>query len=336
MITDTPEVPGNAGLKDQVLALKWVKQNISKFGGDPNNVTIFGESAGAAAATYHTLSPLSKGLFHRVIAQSGTCLSNWAIADEPKARAFRIAKALGKDIQDTKELLEFLRSVPAVDLIKMTFKTATEDEKKRTLPMYFVPNVEKKFRNVEAFITEDPMDILLARKVNKVPLMIGYTSAEGMLMIEVMTRKIKQMNENPFYLVPREIAQKFSESKVKEFGRRIVNFYTDGKGFDGGRVDDIVNMATDVNFAYQSHRFAHFYQKFNVPIFLYRFDFETELNVIKNLFGLNDTKGASHADDLFYIFYGALNKDIYEEQKGQLAPIVGGLTKLWTDFAKTG
>ena len=59
------EVPGNAGLRDQNLALKWVKENIDKFGGDPEMVTIFGESAGALSVHLQLLSPLSRGLFQR-------------------------------------------------------------------------------------------------------------------------------------------------------------------------------------------------------------------------------------------------------------------------------
>lgn len=69
------DVPGNMAFLDQIMALKWIKNNIQAFGGNPNMITIMGESAGSWSVTYHMLSPLSKGLFHRVIAQSGAPLS---------------------------------------------------------------------------------------------------------------------------------------------------------------------------------------------------------------------------------------------------------------------
>jgi carboxylesterase type B len=66
-------VPGNNGLKDQVMALRWVQQNIVQFGGDPGNVTIFGESAGGASVHHHVLSPLSKGILWYYM-QTAVCL----------------------------------------------------------------------------------------------------------------------------------------------------------------------------------------------------------------------------------------------------------------------
>lgn len=74
---DDPEldVPGNAGLKDQVLALRWVKANCSRFGGDSANITIFGDSAGSASVHYMMITEQTRGLFHKAICMSGNTLS---------------------------------------------------------------------------------------------------------------------------------------------------------------------------------------------------------------------------------------------------------------------
>ncbi|KAL3288034.1 hypothetical protein HHI36_002486 [Cryptolaemus montrouzieri] len=74
--------PGNYGLKDQSLALKWVNKNIKHFGGDPDSVTVGGVSAGGASSHYQLLSPLNTGLFKGVISQSGISLCNWAFNPE--------------------------------------------------------------------------------------------------------------------------------------------------------------------------------------------------------------------------------------------------------------
>ncbi|EEC17332.1 acetylcholinesterase/butyrylcholinesterase, putative, partial [Ixodes scapularis] len=73
--SDTPELPGNMGLWDQNLVLRWVKRNIGNFGGDANDITIDGQSAGGISAGLHAISPHSQGLFKRVIMSSGTSLS---------------------------------------------------------------------------------------------------------------------------------------------------------------------------------------------------------------------------------------------------------------------
>ena len=78
-------VADNAGLLDQRLAMKWVQKNIHKFGGDPNNVTIFGESAGGASVGMHLISPDSWPLYNRAIMQSGSTMSDWASATEELA-----------------------------------------------------------------------------------------------------------------------------------------------------------------------------------------------------------------------------------------------------------
>ncbi|KAM3961877.1 juvenile hormone esterase-like isoform 2-T2 [Aphomia sociella] len=332
---DIPEVPGNAGMKDQVAALKWVKNNIAQFGGDSNNVSIFGESAGSGAVACHMVSPMSKNLFNKAITQSGTSIDDWGVGKDHVARAFRAGKVLGKDTNDVQELLEFLQSVPALDLAGLTFKTETEEEKLRGLPVHFIPAVEKKFDNVEYFLSENPIDILLKGQANKVPLMIGYNSAEGLLMLSDHLEKADFRNKNPEYLVPREIAQKISLDKVKEFGQLIKKFYVGKDEFSNKTADSIVNLNTDLHFAYSTHRFIDLYRASNQPIYQYVFNYVTGMNFVKISLGLAHMKGASHADDLFYLFYNGGTKNVYENQE-KARDIVFKVTKLWTDFARTG
>lgn len=110
---------GNAGLKDQTMALEWVQKEIESFGGDPKKVTVFGQSAGSASTLYHVLSEASSGLFRSAIAMSGSPLNRWAFTppSEAVARAFAIGKSLGVDTTDPEVLLEKLYSVSAEELI---------------------------------------------------------------------------------------------------------------------------------------------------------------------------------------------------------------------------
>ena len=95
MCLDHPDIAGNMGMMDQALALDWVRAHIREFGGDPEEITLFGESAGAASVSYHMLSPMTSDKFKRVIAQSGSALNGWAFDTEPERHAEEIATRLG-------------------------------------------------------------------------------------------------------------------------------------------------------------------------------------------------------------------------------------------------
>ena len=94
---DQPGAPGNMGMLDQVMALQWIHSNIASFGGNPNNITLFGESAGAASVSMHLLSPLSRNLFSQAIMQSGSATAPWATVDREETiiRGLRLAEAVG-------------------------------------------------------------------------------------------------------------------------------------------------------------------------------------------------------------------------------------------------
>lgn len=114
--TNDNNAPGNYGLKDCVLALKWIQDNIVQFGGDPSRVTIYGESSGSAFVHYLVLSPITSGLFARAISQSGTALNPWAYQRDPIKIAHQLAKKLGITFSDNESLVNQLRQVSSMEL----------------------------------------------------------------------------------------------------------------------------------------------------------------------------------------------------------------------------
>ncbi|XP_068630873.1 juvenile hormone esterase-like isoform X2 [Battus philenor] len=328
---DTAEVPGNAGMKDQVAALQWVRDNIEQFGGDPNNVTLFGESAGATSVTYHTLSPMSTGLFHRAIAQSGVCVSAWARGTDGKQRAVRAARYLGKETEDPEELLEFLQSVPVHKFPGITFKTMTDDERHRGLPIHFAPVLEKRFDDTEVFLDVDPEELLSAKTFHRVPLVVGYNSAEGLMMAKNQVKKIDFINKHPSFLLPREIARSVTPAVLQALGERVKRFYAGAGDIREQDIDLLAKINSDVHFVYDCHKFRHLY---GGAALMYRFDYDTELNVFKRTLGYEAHPGACHVDELFYLFDNAMNRDALAAS-AELRRAARAVTALWTDFAKT-
>lgn len=122
----TPEYSGNNGLKDQLLALRWVNRNIAKFGGDVSKITLYGHSAGASSAHLHLLSVESKGLFQRVIMSSGSGLLPWSYNSQGNQleEVKKFAAAKGVSDESNAALIEFLNKVDVKTLIEGTAENA--------------------------------------------------------------------------------------------------------------------------------------------------------------------------------------------------------------------
>ncbi|XP_071528395.1 venom carboxylesterase-6-like isoform X3 [Panulirus ornatus] len=174
--TEDSVLPGNLGLKDQTLALRWVQDNIRDLGGDPARVTIFGVSAGGASAHYQMLTPHAKGLFSRAILQSGTALCPWALREDHRQVALRIGEHLNcsgvnatPPDANTTQLLACLQEAPLHDIVL----TPTIFSVWNSLPWVMAPRVDG------VFIPDHPAALVRSGRYNHVDLMTGVTRDEG-------------------------------------------------------------------------------------------------------------------------------------------------------------
>lgn len=171
-------VPGNAGLKDQVLALKWVRQNIDRFGGDADNVTLFGESAGAASVHLHMISEMSRGLFDKAIVQSGSALASWADTTNTNW-AGRLAKKLGWTGEGgPRGVYDFLKEADARDI--GLGQDLQEPQEKFAGLNSFGP-VKEPYRSEQTFINVPFAELAANPWSIDIPLIIGGCSEEGYL-----------------------------------------------------------------------------------------------------------------------------------------------------------
>ncbi|CAD7078429.1 unnamed protein product [Hermetia illucens] len=330
------DVPGNAGLKDQLLALKWVKENINQFNGDPNNVTLFGQSAGSASIHLHLLSQNSKKYFHKVICQSGTSNMEWVMQNIPRYKTRRLAQLMGFESESEADIVKFLRETnETIDIFKHLIATLTPDERRRGLPMPFKPVVEAE--SSDAIVTKPPLEAAKEPNAIDIPVMMGYTSEEGITMLVNACRKLDELDQDLARMIPRSVDLDPNDPLCLVVADEMRKFYFNGEKVTMKKVKELCNLMTDYHFGIGIHAAAEIHARYQhkSPLYFYRFSYSGKLNLFKKWFNFTQLKGACHGDELFYLFKTGFEDAIPEEESADFK-MIKNMCRMWANFAKYG
>nr|AAF26724.1 alpha-esterase 3 [Drosophila buzzatii] len=302
--------PGNAGLKDQLMALRWITENALCFNADAKNVTAFGESAGAASVHYLMLNPQAEGLFHKAIMQSGNVLCSWAQCSVPNL-ARRLAEHLGmKKIENASDfkVLEFLQGLPADTLVKPYL--LSEAENLDDCVFQFGPVVEP-YATEHCMIAKPPVELFADAWGNKIPVLMSGTSFEGLLMygrVHMAPYLLTSLKSQPEHLLPLEVKRSLPQSLARTLGKRIQFTHFRDKPLEL-QPDTVAAYCEYASYKVFWHPIMRTMksriESATAPTYLYRFDFDSSTFNHQRLKYCGDKlRGVAHVDDHSYIWYG--------------------------------
>ncbi|KAF9819060.1 hypothetical protein SFRURICE_000725 [Spodoptera frugiperda] len=349
LTTEDGVIKGNNGLRDFILGLEWIKQNIDKFGGDPSKVTIVGSRGGAALAEILLYTEKAKGLFSGAILQSGTALEAMYFYKEPKKKAFDLGAALNITAANSKELLEELQKLDAETILQAEVKTidVTYIDKYQISNFPYAPTIE--YGIEDAVLSELPEK---SKIVNDVPVIIGFNSREGLDMVSNLIIEPKLLTDNAEkHILKLPIRTNFrfvqNSKPYKEAGRDIVNFYLADKSLHYANILEYAVFVADCLQNYPIDLTAHkLAESLSSPVYYYLFDFRGQWNEnSQNIMALARTTmghhGATVGDELCYLFVCSRIKKSYDQmlnlpsEQNELK-VTKRMVRLWSNFARTG
>ena len=339
------ENAGNYGLLDQQLAIKWVHDNIHAFGGDVNGVTIFGESAGAASVIYQALYPGNRGLFQRVIAQSGSALSPWAIKCHQKAynHSVQFAVAAGCPQSDSVDMIKCLQAKSSQELrVTMNVDANTFAIWRPVIDGHFVKDDPVKILTGQ-HMSQDIKDTFLG-----IDLIIGVNSKEGLntYYYEFANANYTTADiDNTF--IPKILTENMKEN-IPDLVNDITVFdYTDWAHLDNkyNQFDRFIDLISDLKFNVPTAQTAlkHSSGSSNKTTFVYKLSTAPPYRYAFIDPHVDGPTVTNHADDLTFLFDpwvaergynipGGMSANITEQQRN----VAKAMITMWTNFAHSG
>lgn len=335
--------PGNNGMKDQVMALRWVQRNIAAFGGNPNSVTLGGYSAGSFSIMLHMVSPMSKNLFHRAFGMSSSAMGSSyysSIAQNgQKELAKKQAELLGCPTDSTGSMLLCLTTKPVENFTST--QEAMFDWKGNPI-LLWKPTVEPEVRGVERFLNQQPYDSIKQGKFQQVPFILGVTKDEfGGVTVYYERDELfgngslyRELNDNWDTLAPIIFMYERDTPRSRYITRELRKFYFGDQPISLATNQQLAEVYADSVVIFPVYRAAKlFASKSSAPVYFYKFTYQGR----KSFYMFNDTtpSGVAHHDDMQYIFYMEQLFPYLDTQAPE-APMVDIYTSIFGGFVKNG
>lgn len=317
---------GNYGLWDQNLALSWIKQNIAEFGGDPEKITLFGQSAGGASVGFHLLQPLSWNYFHNAIMMSGSMLTPSAIQLDTSIAvetAYQIGRLVGCDLAfKSEELAECLRTVDEYELILAMDKVLFKLE----------PTVDGEF------ITAPPQTLVRDGLFKQVSILLGSALNDGAL------ATVMAYPDQIFKLKPSSDRLDFREhlQGVYSFVNQLILDAIEQQYIDWSHADDpaanyfytFMDIETDETFLCTQETVSRKYEENGNDVYRYLFTHKPSASAWPPF---PVWKGVAHGDDVPFVFGSVFipefaDVDVPQEE----IDLSIKMMTYYTNFAKTG
>lgn len=321
--TNSSETKGNFGFLDQVMALEWVRDHISHFGGDPELVTIIGISAGSMAVSLHLASPLSAGLFHRAILMSGSATNHFDIDNLFWTR--KLARELGCPMYDSTDVVECLRNETWTRIVEICKAWET----------YQLVNMKWNYEIDGHFLHNHPTELIKEGNFNKVPLLISFTANEFDYNANVHLENQHLLHDFASNFVD-YAPELFLYRQDEQIGEKLKDFYLGDNTteINSENIENFGHIFSDAYIGHGVHRLVQLASHFT-PVYYTRMDYVGDQSLSAPLNGENKPVGVGHADDLHYVlpgyWYGPLmaanDSDVFMMER---------LTSWFTHFAKTG
>ncbi|XP_053176045.1 fatty acyl-CoA hydrolase precursor, medium chain-like [Scomber japonicus] len=317
--TGDEHISGNFGLLDQVQALRWIQQHIHNFGGDPTSVTVFGESAGGVSVSLLLLSPLSDGLFHQAIAESGTAAMDILITNDPLPTTQVVANASGCSIESTEKIADCMRNLD-IDTIMTIVQDGT---------------IESKL-NVDGHFLTRPVDELFQKhELLTVPFMTGVNNDEGGWLLLDFIAPPNWTEGMDREQVVNILSAFFSDPKDAIIRDLMVDEYI-GTGEDRVKNrDGFTEMIGDMAFNIPAIKTANAHRDAGAPVYLYEYQHPPKFLQAKR----PSFVGSDHGDEIFTVLGFCFTTthvklaDACPEEEEQLSRT---MMSYWGNFARSG